>query len=93
MRHRGSYPYDEEVLFHATDTRTGEQFAVGPGNGTDDWIASMWNIGGRNHRKGVIELHNETMVDQASLDCFEFETLTGGDIVQSTVERRLKEEA
>jgi hypothetical protein len=86
-------PYEAQVLYHATDKQTGEQMAVAPGNGTDGWIASMYDIGQRNHRRNCIELHNEMMVDEASLERFEFESITGRDVATATVARRLREEA
>lgn len=87
--------YDTEKPVVALAQRGDEPpMAVTPGNGTSDWIASFYDVGKTNRRRGVIETHNETMVDEASLECWTFTSLTTlEEMDEDTLVRRLLNEA
>lgn len=89
MRSQTQYPFEEEVVAIETDS----QRAVCVGNGTEGWMASMYDVGDKNHRRAVIELHNETMVDRASLEMMEFESLLGKEMSVEAVIRQFQEKA
>lgn len=89
-----SYDTDKAVIGTATNKQTGEELVITPGNGTDDWIASVYCIGETNHRRGLVETHNEMMLDTPSLGKFEVELFEPFRVVEGeTLVRRLREEA